>query len=323
MAEGGDPKHTAQEKPTFTPTFGRVAEEFWEDNQARWRNARVRAQWLPFMARHCKAIWNTPISAIDNQAVLLVIRPLWNSRHYSARRCLHRIGQVVKYGKFMGWRSGENPAEYRGNLDNACPRPANLNIRHHSALPFAQLPALMARLAALPGTTPLALRMAILTACRVGEVFGATWAEIDMDAQLWRIPATRYKTKKEHVVPLSAAAIAVLAACPRFEGNPYCFPSPTKAGAPLSSMAIIVLLKRMGLRTTAHGTARSTFSDWAHDFTDTSHEVIEECLGHQTGNAVSRAYRRGQALDKRRVLLELWADRIVPRAAQPLKVAAQ
>jgi integrase len=116
----------------------------------------------------------------------------------------------------------------------------------------------------------------------------------------------------------------VLASCPRFEGNPYVFPSPTKPRAPLSGTAIIVLLKRMGLKTTAHGTARSTFSDWAHDFTDTSHEVIEECLGHQTGNAVSRAYRRGQALDKRRALLTLWAERIAPQeVVVPLKAAAE
>jgi integrase len=327
MAEGGDPiaaKHSAQANHVATPTFGSAAETFWEANQPRWRNAKVRTQWLPFLARHCRLIWDRPIGEIDKHAVLSVISPIWTSKHCSAKRCLHRIGQVTKYAKFMGWRSGDNPAEYRDNLSHACPRPANLNTRHHPALPLAELPALMERLAALPGTAALAFRLAILTACRVGEVYGATWDEIDLGAQLWTIPATRYKTGKAHQVPLSTAAMQVPSACPRFPGNPFLFPSPVKAGAPLSNMAIIVLLKRLGLKTTAHGTARSTFADWAADHTDFDFEVREGCLGHTVGTAVTRAYRRGQALEKRRALLELWGETIAPQTvASTFKAAAE
>ena len=134
------------------------------------------------------------------------------------------------------------------------------------------------------------------------------------EGDLWRIPAQRYKTLREHIVPLSRAALDVLAECPRFEGNPFLFVSPVKAGAPLSNMACQVLFKRLGVKATLHGTARSTFSDWAHDFPEMPHEIIEECLGHSVGSAVSRAYRRGQAIEKRRALLEMWAGALVTPA---------
>jgi hypothetical protein len=130
--KGDDPiaaKHPAKAKPVAAHTFGSAAEAFWEANQPRWRNSKVRQQWLPFLSRHCKAIWDAPIDQIDKHAVLAVISPLWTSKNFSAKRCLYRIGQVIKYAKFMGWRSGDNPAEYRGNISHACPRPANLNIR--------------------------------------------------------------------------------------------------------------------------------------------------------------------------------------------------
>jgi integrase len=315
LADGRDPvdaKHPVKAKPNAAHTFGSSAEAFWQAHRSRWHNVKVCNQWLPFMARHCRPIWDQPIAQINHHHVLALIEPLWVSKYTTAKRIANRVGQICDYAKVKGHRDGDNPARFKGLLQYALP-PHNDNTRHHHATPISELPALMERLAALPDTAALAFRLAILTACRVGEVFGATWDEIDLGAQLWTIPATRYKTGKAHQVPLSPQAMEVLAACPRFDRNPYVFPSPTKAGAPLSNMAIIVLLKRMGLKTTAHGTARSTFSDWAHDFTDVSHEIIEECLGHQTGNAVSRAYRRGQALEKRRALLTLWAERIAPQ----------
>jgi integrase len=275
------------------------------------------------MARHCKPIWDQPVAQINHHQVLALVEPLWASKHCTAKRIAHRVGQICDYAKVKGLRDGDNPARFKGLLQYALP-PRNDNTRHHPATPISELPALMARLAALPGTAALALRMTALTACRVGEVYGMTWDEIDVGAACWRIPAARYKTKREHLVPLSSAAMEVLAACPRFNDNPYVFPSPTKAGAPLSNMAIIVLLKRFGIKTTAHG-MRSTFSDWVADSTDFSFETREECLGHVVGNAVSRAYRRGAALEKRRALLTLWAQTIAPQQAKvlPLKAAAE
>jgi integrase len=326
VAEGGDPiaaKRPAKAKTLDSPTFGQAAEFFWQVSQARWRNSKVRNGWPRFMATHAAPLWEHPVSSIDHHIMLQAIEPLWGPHPDTGRRLLHRICQVLDFSRVKGWRTGETP-RMRGTFEQVLPKAANINQPHHHALPLAQLPAFMARLETLPGVAALAFRFTILTASRVGEVFGATWAEIDMDAKIWRIPAARYKTQREHIVPLSAAAMDVLVQCPRFDDNPYIFPSPTKAGAPLSNMAIIVLLKRMGIQTTAHGTARSTFSDWAHDFTDVPHEVIEECLGHQTLNAVARAYRRGAALEKRRALLELWAERIAPTAVVvPFKAMGQ
>jgi integrase len=289
-------------------TFGEAAATFWEAQQARWRNKRVREGWLGFMRRHTAKIWSAPIDQVDQVLMVKVLQPLWGLKHDTARRTLHRCGQVIDYSRVMGWRKGANPARFRGELEYALPnRPANVNVRHYSAVPLDQLPALMGRLATVPSSASLAARFCILTASRPGEVFGATWAEIE--GNLWRIPPKRYKTLREHVVPLSKAAMDVLASCPRFESNPYVFVSPRLNDRALSNMAVIALWKRMGIAATLHGTARSSFSDWAHDETDTAHEIIEECLGH-AGSAVSRAYRRGQAIEKRRALLEAWGRRL-------------
>ena len=240
--------------------------------------------------------------------MVMVLTPLWSAKHTTAKRIMHRVGQVLDFSRVMGWRMGANPARFRGELEYALPkRPANINTKHLAAVPLADLPALMVCLSGVPGIAALAARFCILTASRPGEVFGSSWAEIDGD--VWRIPGSRYKTQREHLVPLSGAAKAVLAACPRLEGNPFVFASPMKPRAPISSMGCIALFKRLGINATLHGTARSTFSDWAHDFTEVPHEIIEECLGHNVGNAVHRAYRRGAAIEKRRALLELWAER--------------
>jgi integrase len=309
LAKGEDPialkqRPTAKVSPSKAMTFGDATEAFWAAHQSRWRNLKVKMQWVPFMRHHGARLWGMAVSEVTHTAILPAIEPLWGPHPETAHRLLHRIGQVLDFSRVKGWRTGETP-RMKGTFEYVLPKAANANQRHHHALPLAELPAFMARLEALPGTAALAFRFAILTASRVGEVFGMTWGEVE--GSVWRIPAFRYKTLKEHLVPLSPAALSVLAACPRFADNPYVFPSPNKAGAPLSNMAIIQLLKRMGVKTTAHGTARSTFSDWAHDHTDFSHEVIEECMGHQTGNAVSRAYRRGAAIEKRRALLTEWS----------------
>jgi integrase len=324
--KGDDPiaaKHMATAKPTSCPTFGFAAEAFWETNQPRWRNLKVRALWLPFMRRHAAALWAMPVGEVGRLDMLKVIEPLWSPKRCSAKRLMERCGQVLDFSRVKGWRTADTP-RHRGTFEYVLPKAANINVRHHPALPLPQLPALMARLEALPGTAALAFRLAILTACRAGEVYGATWDEVNLGTQLWTIPAARYKTGKAHQVPLSSAAMQVLSACPRFTDNPFVFPSPTKARAPLSNMAIIVLLKRMGIQTTAHGTARSTFADWAADHTDFDFEVREGCLGHTVGTAVTRAYRRGDALLKRRALLELWGQTIAPQGVVvPFKAANQ
>ena len=239
-------------------TFGQAAEQFFEAQQSRWRNKKVREGWLPHMRRHAARIWDVPVNQVDQQLTLMVVQPLWGPKHVTARQVMHRVGQVLDFSRVMGWRAGANPARFKGELEYVLPkRPANVNVRHHPSVPLSDLPALMERLATAPGTGALAARFCILTASRPGEVFGATWAEINRD--LWRIPAHRYKTGKEHIVPLSTAALRVLAEAPRLEGNPHIFVSPLKAGAPLCNMACIALFKRLGIGATVHGTARSTF----------------------------------------------------------------
>jgi integrase len=326
LARGEDPialkqGQKAKAQPSPGRSFGDATEAFWTAHQSRWRNQKVKRQWLPFMRRHGAGLWMIPVADVTHTAILPLVEPLWSAKRETARRLLHRIGQVLDFSRVKGWRTGETP-RMKGTYEYALPKAVNINQRHHAALPLAEMPAFMRRLEALPGMGALAFRFAILTASRVGEVFGATWSEFDLEAKIWRIPPHRYKTLKEHVIPLSSAAMAVLAACPRFNANPFVFPSPHKPSAPLSNMAIIILLRRMGVKTTAHGTARSTFSDWAHDHTDFSHEVIEEVLGHATGNVVSRAYRRGAALDKRRALLELWGQTIAPATAEVIPFPA-
>ena len=259
------------------------------------------------MHRHAARIWQVPVDQVDQQLMVMVLTPIWGPHNVTARRVMHRVGQVLDYARVMGMRSGANPARFKGELEYALPkRPANVNVKHLAAVPLAELPALMERVATVPGIAALAARFCVLTASRPGEVFGATWAEIDGD--VWRIPGTRYKTGKEHVVPLSNAAMDVLAKCPRFDGNPYCFASPMKPRAALSSMSCIGMFRRLGIKATLHGTARSTFSDWAHNETEFPHEVIEMALGH-TQSGVVRAYWRKYPIDKIRALLEAWAER--------------
>jgi integrase len=300
-----------KQEPGTLNTFGQAAEKFFDAQaMSRWRNQQVRQQWLPMLRRHADRIWNVPVDQVDQQMMVMILQPVWGPHNVTAKRLMHRVAQVLDYSRIMGWRSAANPARFRGELEYALPkRPANVNVRHFPAVPLTELPYLMEILSKVPGTPALAARYAILTASRPSETFNAAWDEIDLTAALWRIAGGRYKTGKEHIVPLSTAAIAVLNQCPRFENNPFIFVSPLKKGSPLSNMAVFGLFKRLGIKATLHGTARSTFSDWAHDFTETPHEVIEECLGHTLG-PVARAYRRGAAIEKRRVLLELWAERI-------------
>ena len=299
-------------------TFGAAAEAFWEAQQSRWRNHKVKFGWVGFMKRHCARIWNVPVDQLDQQLMVMVLQPIWVSKNVTARRAMHRCGQIIDYARVMGWRTGANPARFRGELEYALPKVANNNVKHLAAVPLADLSTLMGRLADVPGTAALAARFCILTATRPGEMFGARWEEIDLDARLWVIPGARYKTGKPHQVPLSATAMRVLAECPRFDGNPYVFCSPMKPRAALSHMACLALFRRLGITATLHGTSRSTFSDWAHNETEFPHEVIETALGH-TQSGVVRAYWRKYPVDKIRALLEAWAERC---CAQMLMAAA-
>jgi integrase len=214
---------------------------------------------------------------------------------------------ILDWATVQGYREGENPARWRGHLAHLLPRPSKVQrVKHHAALPYAELPAFMAQLRQQPGIAALALEFAILTAARTGEVIGATWAEVDLDQALWTIPADRMKARRDHRVPLSAPALAILQRLYEARSGDFVFPG-GKPGKGLSNMAFLTLLRRMQRHDlTAHG-FRSTFKDWATEQTGFPNEVSEMALAHAVGDKVEAAYRRSDLFDKRRQLMAEWA----------------
>jgi len=239
--------------------------------------------------------------------VLQCLKPIWTATPETASRLRGRVEVVLDYAKASGWRDGENPARWRGHLSNLLPSSKKIaKVKHHAALPWKEMPAFIAQLRAQRTTSARALEFTILTACRTTEVLEAKWAEVDIEAALWTVPAARMKAGREHRVPLSTAALDVLRAMAGADST-FVFPG-QKVGGPMSSMAMLMLLRRMD-RTdiTTHG-FRSTFRDWTEETTSTPHAVAEAALAHSIGNAVEAAYRRGDLLEKRKVLMQAWAD---------------
>ena len=215
--------------------------------------------------------------------------------------------QVLDWATVRGYRKGDNPARWRGALDKVLPAPDKVRkVKHHAALSIAELPDFLTRLRQRNGIGARALEFAVLTAARSGEVRGATWEEIDLDARVWTIPADRMKASKEHRVPLSDAALKLLESLPRMEGTDLVFPPP-RGTKPLSDNTLTKVLKDMEVPVTAHG-FRSTFRDWCAEHTEFPREVAEMALAHTIGNAVEAAYRRGDLFEKRRALMGAWAE---------------
>jgi integrase len=235
------------------------------------------------------------------------LKPIWNEKPETASRVRGRIESVVDWATACEYRQGENPARWRGHLENLLPKKTKVKrVEHHAALPYAELPAFMVALRQQDGIGAKALEFAILTAARTGEVIGARWAEIDLEARLWVIPPERMKAGREHRVPLSEPAAAILQYMQKIcQGGDYVFTG-GKAGRPLSNMAMLKLLKRMGRDDlTAHG-FRSTFSDWCAERTSFASEVREMALAHVVGDRVEAAYRRGDLFAKRCELMAAW-----------------
>lgn len=289
-------------------TFESVAAEYIEAHRKGWKNAKHGQQWANTLATYAAPIiGHLPPAEITTGHVLEILQPIWAEKTETASRVRNRIELILDAAKAKGLRDGENPARWRGHLDKLLPKRSKVQAReHHAALPWADLPAFMASLAGLDDLTYQAMRLTILTACRTSEVLGATWAEIDLESRTWTIPAARMKARKEHRVPLSDAALEVLASLPRVEGSPYLFPGARK-GRPLSNMAMLMGLRRMGLGDlTMHG-FRSTFRDWAAERTHYPREVCEMALAHVVAGGAEAAYWRGDVFDKRRALMADWA----------------
>lgn len=306
LAEGLNPLE-ARKAEQAIPAFGDFADGLVEDIQSGFRNEKHRWQWKHTLEVYAASLRPIQIDAVTTEDVLAVLKPLWQTKQETASRLRGRIERVLDAAKAKGLRTGENPALWRGHLDNLLPRRQKLQRGHHPALPYGDVPALVAELRQREAVAALALEFTILTAARTGEVLGATWAEIDRKDKVWTVPAARMKAGKEHRVPLTTRALEILDAVEkvRLDGD-LVFPGPRR-GKPFSNMAMSMLLKVRMKRPdiTVHG-FRSSFRDWAGECTSFPREVAEAALAHIVGDEVERAYRRGDALEKRRKLMEAW-----------------
>ena len=297
-------------------TFKQCADKYIDAKRQSWTNVHHADQWFATFnetqrngvqfAAATAALNGLPVGAIDLDLVLQVLEPIWSRTPESARRIRGRIEAVLDWARVHGYRSGENPARWRGHLDKIlAPRSKVKSVKHHEAAAYVDMPAFMGALRAREGVSARALEFAILTAARTKEVIGARWSEIDLDEGVWKIPGERMKVGREHRVPLSERALAILAALPR-EGE-IIFPAP-RSGGLLSNVAMLEVVRDMsGKGATVHG-FRSTFRDWAAETTSYPNELLEIALAHTLGDKVEAAYRRGDQKEKRRRLMGDWSS---------------
>ena len=307
-------------------TFAEVAEAYIAAHEDSWRNPKHRQQWRNTLDTYAAPILGSvPVAVVDVGHVMRVLTPIWKEKTETASRLRGRIESVLGFATARGWRTGDNPARWRGHIANLLPAPAKVSkVQNQPALPWKQIDTFAASLAHEEGMAARALRFAILTAARTNEVIGARWGEIDSAAAVWTVPANRMKAGREHRVPLSPAALAVLAAAatlrPDHASDAFIFPGGKPASA-LSNMALLMLLRRMNPHTdkaparwrdaksgdpiSVHG-FRSTFRDWAAEATSHPREIAEAALAHAVGG-VEGVYQRGDLLEKRRVLMADWA----------------
>jgi integrase len=287
-------------------TFRTCAERYIEAHAAGWRNGKHRVQWENTLSTYAyPVIGDIPVVNVDHAMVLEIIQPIWTTKTETASRLRGRIESILDWAAARRYRTGENPARWRGHLDKLLPARAKVApVNHHKALPYAEIPAFMAELRNQAGVAARCLEFTILTAARSSEARGARWSEIDLGAKTWTIPAERIKAGKVHVVPLSNRVLELLAAMPH--SGDFVFES-GRAGKPIGAMGMSVVLRRMGCGGTVHG-FRSSFRDWAAEQTGYPNHVMEMALAHAIGNGVEAAYRRGDLLEKRRELMRDWAS---------------
>ena len=306
VAEGSDPK--ALRTPQRELNFSECADDFLSSMETQWRNTKHRAQWRMTLGdTYCAAIRNKRVSHINTDDVLAVLSPIWMTKPETASRIRGRIERVLDFAKARGWRTGENPALWRGHLKSILPPRQKLSRGHHAAMDYREVPALVERLQHSDAMAARALEFLIYCAARSGEVLGARWEEFDLEASTWKIPAERMKAGRPHRVPLSQQARNLIEGLVRTKTSEFVFAG-QKAGRPLSAMAMEMLLRRLRVsNVTVHG-FRSSFRDWAGEETAHARETAEAALAHVVGDATERAYRRADALEKRRLLMQEWAE---------------
>src|SRR5262245_39747671 len=292
-------------------TFSEAATKYIAAHRSGWKNAKHAAQWEATLATYAEPVLGAlSIQAIDTALVLKVLEPIWEAKPETASRVRGRIEVILDWAKVRGLRQGENPARWRGHLDHLLPAKTKVRrVKHHAALPYADMPAFIEQLRAQEGIAARALEFTVLTAARTGETIGAAWTAANKSEKVWTVPGERTKGRKEHRVPLCDRATAVLAEMQslRTTESQFMFPG-GKAGKPLSNMAMTEVLRRMGRGDiTVHG-FRSTFRDWAAERTNFPNEVVEMALAHAVGDKVEAAYRRGDLFEKRRRLMADWAS---------------
>lgn len=289
------------------PTFGEVAEEHIAALEPTWRNEKHAAQWKMTLRDYAKSLYPKKVDQITTEDVEAVLKPIWLSKNETATRLRGRIEAVIARATAKGYRSGPNPAQWRNHLSQILPPSKSLSRGHHKAMTYGEVPKFLAQLQQNTSISNLALEFLILTAARTGEVIGAKWDEFDLQSAIWTVPAFRMKAKREHRVPLTSRALEILEAVKPFRNGDYVF-SGRKKDTGLSNMALEAVLRRMDLKekATVHG-FRSSFRDWAAEETDHPREIAEISLAHIVGDATERAYRRGDILDKRRILMNDWS----------------
>ncbi len=330
LAQGGDPytariqaKAKAKLQNAVAKDFKEYADRYINAQAPRFRNAKHLAQWRMTMDVYAKPLHKLPLDKIDTPDVLQCLRPIWAKKPETAQRVQGRIKRILDAARVEGLRTGSNPARWAGHLKELLPTRSKLSRKHHKAMPYEKLPAFFAdKLGDDKSVSLLALEFLILTAARTGEVTGARWSEIDLVNALWMVPATRMKAGRAHRVPLPPRAVDILARMMAFYGGPdsFVFPGRLK-GRGVSNMALAMALRHVTTDgETVHG-FRSAFRDWCAEETDHAREVAEAALAHVVGDATERAYRRGDALEKRRALMNDWEKFLTSARNQSGKTA--
>ena len=289
-------------------TFADCAQKYIEAHKAGWKNAKHAEQWTRTLETYVyPAFGKLPVADVDVALVLKAIEPIWKTKSETAARTRGRIENILDFAKARGYRTGENPARWKGNLQHMLPARSKVKkVVHHPALPYAEMPDFWTSLKKQPGTAAEALQFTILTAARTGEALGATWEEIDLENAVWTVPVERMKAGEEHRVPLAPEAVKLLRKLKKQRTNGYVFLG-AKKDSPLSNMSMLMVLRRMKREDIKVHGFRSTFRDWAAEKTDTPREVAEQALAHTLSDKVEAAYRRSDLFEKRKALMEEWA----------------
>ncbi|ESY21728.1 MULTISPECIES: site-specific integrase [unclassified Mesorhizobium] len=317
VTDGIDPIEVRKEKKAALRaedakrvTFKQASERYIAAHSAGWKNAKHAEQWRNTLTTYAwPVIGDLPVAKVDSAHVMQILEPIWTTKTETATRVRGRVELVLDWAKARHYRSGDNPARWRGHLDKLLPARSKVaKVEHHAAMPYADLPAFMSQLRSMGSISARALEFTILTAVRTGEAIGVMEGEIDFANKLWTIPAVRMKASRPHRVPLSDRALQILKSVPREADSPYLFPG-ARTGKPLSNMAMLELLRGMegmeGL--TVHG-FRSTFRDWAAERSNFPRELAEAALAHVLSDKTEAAYQRGDMLEKRRKVMTAWAS---------------